>query len=303
MAGLTAKANEHRPLLAIVMIFAAYFMFSLIDTSAKWLALAGLPALQLSFMRYVGHFVISMVLIASNGLNVRHFHSNKIGLVILRGVLLVFATVFNFLALRYIPLTLTSAILFSAPIIVCAMSWPLLGERVGMWRWLAIMAGFCGILIAIRPFGEDFHWAVFLSFAGAVSFAIYSILTRKLAGTVAIDTMQFYSGAVGTFVLAPFAFAEWQSPVGIWNWVLLFGLGFFGWLGHQILTGAHSFATAATLTPFAYSFMLYLTIWSYLIFDHLPTIWTITGASIMVAAGVFIWVRERRLAPHPMGVV
>jgi drug/metabolite transporter (DMT)-like permease len=298
---LIARANENRPLLGIAMMLAAYFVFSLIDISAKWLALAGLPALQLSFMRYIGHFAISLVLITSNGLNVRHFHSKNIGLVILRAVMLMFSTVLNFFALRYIPLTLTSTILFSAPIIICGLSWPLLGERVGQWRWLAILAGFCGILIAIRPFGEDFHWAVFLSFSGAISFAIYSILTRKLAGTVAIDTMQFYSGAVGTMVLAPFALMEWQNPVGLWNWALMFGLGFFGWLGHQILTGAHSFATAAALTPFGYSFMLYLTIWSYLIYDHLPTIWTITGGSIMVASGVFIWMRERQLAARATG--
>ncbi len=296
MAGLAAKANSDRPILGIMMMLAAYFCFSFIDTSAKWLALAGLPALQLSFMRYVGHFVISLALIGVGGFNIDRFRSEKMGLVILRGILLMASTILNFIAIRYIPLTLTSTILFSAPIIICALSWPLLGERVGIWRWAAIMVGFCGILVAIRPFDESFHWAVFLSLAGASSFAMYSILTRKLSGIVAIDTMQFYSGLVGTAALLPFALLEWQNPQNAFDWTVMIALGLFGWVGHQILTKAHNFATATTLTPFAYSFILYLTIWSYLVFDHLPDQWTILGAAIVIAAGLFIWVRENQNA-------
>ena len=163
--------------------------------------------------------------------------------VILRGVLLMGSTVLNFFAVRYIPLTLTSTILFSAPILVCTFSWPLLGERVGLWRWGAIMLGFVGILIAIRPFDDSFHWAAMLSLGAAFCFAFYSILTRKLSGVVAIDTMQFYSGFVGTLILAPFAIAEWQSPAGAFGWIVMILMGVLGWLGHQLLTQAHGFAT------------------------------------------------------------
>ncbi len=296
MSNLAIKANEDRALLGIVMMLGAYFCFSFIDSGVKWLALVGLPALQLSFMRYVGHFVISTVLIARGGMDLQRFSSDRLGLVILRGALLMASTVLNFFAIRYIPLTLTSTILFSAPIILCALSWPLLGERVGVWRWSAILVGFCGILVAIRPFDESFHWAVFLSLTGAFSFAMYSVLTRKLSGVVPIDTLQFYSGAVGTFALLPFAILEWQSPTGLGNWIILIGIGVVAWLGHQIMTTAHHYAPATTLTPFAYSFILYLTVWSYFVFDHLPDRWTITGAAIIIAAGLFIWSRERKKA-------
>lgn len=281
-------------MLGIGLMLIAWLVFSCIDTSAKWLALAGIPALQLSFMRYAGHFVISLFLIGRGGLQLGRFASRQLLLVVVRGTLLMCATVLNFIALRYLPLTLTSTILFSAPIIICTFSWPLLGERVGIWRWSAIVAGFCGILIAIRPANESFHWAVFLSLGAASCFAMYSILTRKLAGVVATDTMQFYSGLIGTVVLAPFAFAEWQAPAGGVGWVLMVMLGVWGWLGHQLLTRAHGYAPASTLTPLSYSFILYLTAWSLLVFDQLPDRGTIAGALLIVAAGLIIWFRERR---------
>ena len=292
MAILAAKANEDRPTAGILLMLCAFFVFSLIDVNAKWLAFLGLPALQLSFMRYVGHFVISTFLIFKGGADLSRFGTDHWFLVISRGFLLMVSTILNFIAVQYLPLTLTSTILFSAPIMICALSWPLLGERVGIWRWSAIMVGFCGILLAIRPFDESFHWAVFLSLAGAFCFALYSLLTRKLSGVVASDTMQFYSGFVGTFLLLPFAVYLWESPETAFQWGQMVFLGVFGWLGHELLTRAHGFAPASTLTPFGYAFILYMTFWSMVVFDQIPDGWTIAGAIIIVLAGLIIWFRE-----------
>ena len=202
------------------------------------------------------------------------------------------STVLNFFAVTHLPLTLTSTILFSAPIIICFLSLPLLGERVGIYRWSAIMLGFFGVLVAIRPFDDSFHWAVFLSLGGAVCFALYSILTRHLSGRVSVDVMQFWSGAFGTFCLLPFAVFVWQNPDTVIGWLVLVMLGFFGWSGHQLLTRAHNLAPASILSPFGYSFILFLTIWSYVLFDHLPDKWTVTGALIIVVSGLIIWFRE-----------
>lgn len=299
MARLAAKANEDRALFGIGLMLIAYLTFSFIDTTVKWLAIAGLPALQLAFMRYAAHFLISLAIIARGGFSAERFTSDRPVLVMVRGSLIMMSTILNFYAVRYLPLTLTSTILFSSPLIVCALSWPLLGERVGPWRWFAIMVGFCGIIIAIRPFDDQFHWAVIISMMAAISFAMYLILTRKLAGQVSTDIMQFYSGAVGFVVLAPFALLTWQNPTGLLDWFLLFNLGFLGWGGHQLLTNAHRYAPASILSPFSYSFILYLTVWSYLLFDHLPDRWTIIGAAFIVTAGLIIWIRERALAKRP----
>lgn len=275
-----------------MLMLVAYLLFSFIDTGAKWLATLSLPALQLAFMRYIGHFVISTSLIGAGGLQISRFSSPYLWLAITRGALLMIATILNFWAVSYLPLTLTSTILFSSPIIICLLSWPLLGERVGIYRWIAICFGFIGVIIAIRPFHDSFHWAMILSLTGAFCFALYSILTRHLAGKVSVDIMQFYSGAVGTFVLLPFAIWQWQSPEAFGDWVIMIMLGVFGWAGHQLLTRAHMFAPAAILMPYGYSFILYLTLWSYIIFDYLPDRWTMTGGAVIVVAGLIIWYRE-----------
>ena len=300
MAILTARANEDKPVAGIILMLFAFFTFSLIDVNAKWLAVLGLPALQLSFMRYIGHFVISTVLIFKGGADLSRFGTDHWFLVLARGFLLMLSTILNFVAVQYLPLTLTSTILFSAPIMICALSWPLLGERVGIWRWSAIMIGFCGILIAIRPFDESFHWAVFLSLNGAFCFALYSLLTRKLSGIVASDTMQFYAGFVGTIVLLPFAVFLWESPGTTFQWIQMICLGIFGWAGHELLTRAHGFAPASTLTPFGYTFILYMTVWSMLVFNHTPDSWTVLGAAVIIIAGLVIWFREVRLSKQKL---
>ena len=295
MVGAIAQKQD-RALFGIILMVIAYLIFSFIDVSAKWLAIAGLPAMQLAFMRYVGHMAISTGLLVRDGDLGSLFRTKYLLVAMFRGSLLMGSTILNFIAVQYLPLTLTSTILFSAPIIICLLSWPLLGEKVGYWRWSAIMLGFIGILVTIRPFDSDFHYAAFYSLGGAFCFALYSILTRRLAGEISVDVMQFHSGFVGTVVLLPFAILSWQSPDTMMDWAIMIMLGVFGWMGHQLLTHAHSFAAANLLTPFGYSFILFLTTWSYLVFDHLPDIWTVIGASIIITSGLIIWLREMKKA-------
>lgn len=283
------------PLVGIIMILIANFLFSFVDTSAKWLALLGMSALQIAFMRYVGHFVISMGLFAKDGFDWNVIRCEKQFLVILRGLCIMFATIANFYAISYLSLSLTSTILFSSPIIICALSWPLLREPVGKFRWMAIGIGFIGILVAIRPFDESFHWAVFVSLAGAFAYALYSIITRKLSGIVPANTMQFWSGLVGTAALLPFAILDWQTPVSNFEWSVMLGLGVFAWAGHQFFTKAIAHAPPNLLMPFGYSFILYVTVWSFFVFDEVPDKWTIIGASIIIVAGLLIWFREKKL--------
>lgn len=291
---VAAQAIEDRPQLGILMMLAAWFLFSLVDTSAKWLVLAGLPAFQLAFMRYAGHFVISCVMILKDGTSFDRFQTNHIWAVVSRALLLISATLGNFYALNFLPLTIISAIMFSSPIIVCFLSITVLKERIGPWRWGAILLGFCGVLVVIRPFGEAFHPAMLLPLYNATALALYSLMTRRLAGIVATDTQQFYLGALGTGILLPFAVWVWVPPETMLDLAILLGLGLGGWGGHQFLTTAHRFATANTLMPYTYSFMIYVACLSWLIFNHLPDAFTVLGAAIIVASGLIIWKRELR---------
>ncbi len=276
------------------MTLAAYAFFSLVDTSVKWLVLAGLPAFQLAFMRYLPHFIISTVLLLRKGDGWNSFQSAHMGLVLFRAFLLASATLFNFITLNYLSLTVTGSIMFSTPIIVCALSWPLLGERVGPWRWFAIILGFMGVLVVIRPFDADFHWIALLNVYNAFSLALYSIITRKISGVVAAETMQFYMGAFGAITLFPFAFWVWIPPANGLEWSLMIALGVWGWAGHEVFSRAHSYAPANTLMPYTYSFLLYLAVASYIVFNDVPDGWTLIGASIIVVSGLIIWRRTAR---------
>ncbi len=294
MSRVAVRATEDRAQLGIAMMLAAWFFFSLIDTSVKWLVLAGLPALQLAFMRYFAHFFISTGLVLRGGADLERFRTTHLAWVIFRAYLLTASTALNFIALLYLPLTVTAAIMFTSPIITCLLGWPMLGERAGPWRIFGICMGFVGVLVVMRPFGAEFHWAMLLSLHNAVALALYSIITRKLSGVVAAETMQFYMGAFGSLALLPFAIWQWTNPANGFDWVVMILLGVWGWAGHELLTRAHLYAAANTLMPYAYSFLIFLTASSYLIWGHIPDFYTMLGAGIIIASGLLIWMRERQ---------
>ena len=291
---VAAKSMADLPRYGIVLMLAAWLLFSWVDTGAKWLAVAGISAFQLAFMRYAGHFVISIGIIAKGGLELNRFKTAHLWQVISRALLLVSATLSNFYALQFLPLTVVSAIMFSSPVVVCFLSVSVLKEEVGPWRWGAILLGFVGVLIVVRPFGTAFHPAMLMIIYNAVALALYSLMTRRLSGIVAVETMQFYMGLVGTFLMLPFAIWTWTQPSTVWGMLVLISLGVLGWAGHQLLTNAHRFGTASQLMPFTYSFLVFVAIWGYLLFGSVPDLDTILGALVIMSAGLIIWRREKK---------
>ncbi len=291
---LTAETRADRAGLGIILMLIAWAFFASVDTSAKWLALAGLPVLQLAFMRYFVSFLLSLGMGLRHGAIFEWSETRVMLLVVLRGALLVTATVFNFIALSHLPLSVTSSIMNSAPIILTALAVPLLGERVGPFRWAAVIVGFLGVLIVIRPFGGAFHWATILMVFNAVAMAFFAILTRMLSGRIATQTMQIYMGALGSLALVVPAILVWEVPANGFEWTLLFCVGGFAWVGHEIYGRAHAFAEASVLIPFNYAFILYLTVAGYLVFGHVPDTPVLIGAAIIVGSGLVIWWRETR---------
>ena len=169
-----AKPMANFPRYGIILMLGAWLIFSWVDTGAKWLAVAGIPAFQLAFMRYAGHFVISIGVIAKGGFKLDRFKTGHLWQVISRALLLVSATLSNFYALQFLPLTVVSAIMFSSPVVVCFLSVSILREEVGPWRWSAILLGFIGVLIVVRPFGAAFHPAMLMIIYNAVALALYT---------------------------------------------------------------------------------------------------------------------------------
>ena len=293
---------EERRLLGIGLALAAYFMFTGIDSSAKWLGLIGLSTLQIVFLRYAVHLLlVAAVHLPRHGRVV--MRSQKLGLQFLRALALLGATGCNFLAVQYLPLTVTGAIAFTAPLFISALSIPMLGEIVGWRRWSAIAVGFVGVLVIVRPGTDAFHPASLLCLVAAFSTAFYMLLTRMVSAHDSAATSQFYVGIFATILLAPFVPFVWTWPQSMDGWVAFFTVGFFGFLGHQLITMAAGLAPASVLAPFSYLQIIFMAASSWLLFSQPPDVWLYVGAPIVIASGLYIWLRERTLAkPSPAAI-
>jgi drug/metabolite transporter (DMT)-like permease len=291
--------RQERTLLGIGLVISAFCFFALIDTCAKLMVLAGIPSLQVAFIRYGSQLVIvSAILLPVAGPTL--LRTRRPALEIARGLSLMSATVLNFFALAYLPLAVTSSIQFTLPLMICALSMPLLGEPVGWRRWLAIAVGFSGMLIIVQPGTEAFHPAAILVLGAALSTAFYQIITRKLAGVDSVSTQQFYAALVGSVCLAPFALMVWTWPADPLTWFAFFAIGVVALIGHQIFTIAHRFAPASVLAPFSYSHIFPMSLLSWLVFGQPPDASIYLGAPIVIGSGLYIWLRERQLARQPV---
>ena len=274
-------------------MFLAIVFFTCIDTSAKWLSIAGLPVVQIVFARYAGHLIYTLALyLPREGVSV--FKSNSPGKQFLRSSFLLLSTVLNFQALKYLPITVTTTIMFAGPIVITLLAVPLLGEKVGIRRVLAVCTGFLGVLVVIQPWGTAFHPAMFFSLATLVVSSLYFIMTRMLAGIESNATQQVWSSALATIALSPLAWQVWVWPETSGQWIVLCVIGCFGALGHISATTAHRWADASILAPLIYSQVFWATVVGILIFDTYPTVWTLGGGAIIIASGVYIWKRGTR---------
>ncbi len=289
-------------LLGIGLALAAYFMFTGIDSSAKWLGMVGISFIQIVFLRYAVHLVlVATIHLPRHGRNM--VRSGNLRLQLFRALALLGATSCNFLAVQFLPLTVTGSIAFTVPLLICALSVPLLGEQVGWRRWSAIGVGFLGVLVIVRPGTDAFHPATLLSLAAALSTAFYMLLTRKVSSYDSAATSQFYVGIFATVFLLPVVPFFWSFPSTADGWFVFFAIGVFGFVGHQLITVASSMAPATVLAPFSYFQIFFLAAASWIIFNQPPDIWLYVGAPIVIGSGLYIWLRERKLAKPETVVV
>lgn len=282
-------------LLAVGLVLLSYIGFTTIDSSAKWLGRAGIPTMEYIFVRYAVHFaLISLILLPRRGKAL--LRTGNLKTEIVRALFLLASTFFNFFALLFLPLTVTGAIAFTMPLILCALSVPLLGESVGWRRWSAIGVGFIGVLVIVRPGTAAFQPAAIVSLGGATMSALYFISTRRLAGVDSASTQQFYAALIATLCVAPFAFGHWVWPSNPLDWFALGLIGVAGLASHWIFSIALRFAPATMLAPFAYFQIVYTILSSWLIFNQPPDVWIYVGVPIVIGSGLYIWLRERRLS-------
>jgi drug/metabolite transporter (DMT)-like permease len=222
------------------------------------------------------------------------FKVNNLKLIVGRGLLLLTCTCLFFTAIGYIGLAEANSIMFVSPFFVVALSIPLLGEKVGIRRWSAVLVGFIGILFVLRPGFQDIHWAYLLIIGCAFFFALFTIITRTLSFTETATSMWFYTALVGTIGSSSIVCFYWETPTPM-QWLLLLVIGAIGGGSHYIVIKAYNRAAASLLAPFQYVQILWATIYGFLVFNNFPDKWTLLGTIIIIGSGLYVWIRERQL--------
>ena len=292
MSSLVAP-REDRVAMGLAAMAAAVVFFTMIDTSAKWLVSAGLPAIQVVFVRYAVHLAISLAIFLPRE-GGQALRSNVPAKQALRAVFLFGSTALNFTALKYLPITVTTTIMFAGPILVTLLAIPILGEKVGVHRLVAVCVGFAGVVVVMQPWGSGFHPAMLLNVGALCLAAMYFIMTRLLAGVESNATSQIWASGLAAICLLPFALGNWVWPDTAASWVFFALIGVFGGLGHILATSAHRMADASILAPVFYIQIFLATLAGVIFFGTWPTVWTLAGGAIIIAAGIYIWHRERQ---------
>jgi len=286
--------TSNRPFIGIAFFVSANFLTATVNAMSKYLSVE-IHALQFTW----GYFVAMTAFVAGYAaikrLRPREIFATKhLGLQLLRAVLLVLTLWTLFVGLTYIPLADAVAIVFVAPLLITALSVPLLGEKVGIHRWGAVLAGLLGIFIIVRPGSTAMDWVLLLPLASAIAFALFQIVTRKMAGTESTFVTLFYSCAGASVLSTPVAVYVW-SPLDIRQTAIMLAAGALGAAAHFFTIRAFNAAQVSFLAPFNYVRLIWATALGYLIFGDVPSAYVLLGSAIVIASGLYVMMRERRL--------
>lgn len=284
-----APAPLDRPLGGILIVICAGFVFGISDATAKYLT-PTIPVIEIAWMRWLGFLaIVSPIIAYSRGEILR---SRRPVLQTARAFCLLFSSLLFILGLSALPLASATTLNFVSPMLVTALSIPLLGEQVGLRRWAAIGVGLVGVLIVVRPGTGTFGPAALFPMLSAASWAMGVVLTRKLSGIDRAWTAMCYAAIVGfaalSVAVAPvFVVPTWREA----------GLGMLvaiaATAGQYLTVLAFQRAPASLLAPFSYVQLIWSTFFGYLIFGNLPDHWTWAGATVIIGSGLYTAHRER----------
>jgi drug/metabolite transporter (DMT)-like permease len=270
----------------IALMIAAVFVFTLQDALSKHLAGAYNPLMVVMIRYWVfAAFVLALALRRPGGLRTG-VRTQHMGLHLLRGALLIAEVCVIITAYTLIGLIDTHAVFAVCPLIIVALSRPVLGERVGLARWLAIGAGLVGVLVILQPGSGVFTPAALLPLAAATMFALYSLLTRRATQAEDAFLSLFWSGIFGAGLITTVGLFFWEPMTGAdWLWMGLYGgLAVFA---YWLLIRCYEVAEASAVQPFAYFQIVFVSIAGITIFGETLQPNVALGVAIVVAAGLF----------------
>ena len=277
---------------AIILNLSAWVMLPIMDGFAKYLS-STLPVLQITWSRYFFTVVIVLpIMLVFFRKNLTWTEQPKLQLI--RGLLLFCANILFFYSISIISLAKALTLAFIAPLIVTALSPFLLGEKVGFRRWAAVVTGFIGSLIVIRPGFVELNLASIAALGTGVLYGFYLIITRKLHTSDNPLLTLLLTGIVGAVLGSIIMPTVWVSPT-ITEWYMMFAIGFFASLGHLFIILSLRYADASKLAPFGYFEIVTNILIGYYFFNHFPDSWTFLGLFIIISSGIYILRRENQI--------
>ena len=285
------RLRSHHAAHGVILFLTAVFLFAALDATAKYLtAFFAVPLLV--WARYFVHLVFMLVAIAP-GMGREIVVTQRPWLMTFRALMLVGVTLLVQLAFRTLPLAETTAIFFVTPLLVALLAGPLLGEKLMARSWLATITGFCGVLLIARPGGAMFGIGIAYALGGALCYAIYQILTRKLSASEPPLRQLFYTALVGTVAMSFVLPAYWSGEIPTLKQALLIAsLGFYGGTGHFLLIRAFREAPASTLSPLLYVQLIWAMLLGWIVFGQLPDLPATLGMLIIGASGLSLVLRR-----------
>ena len=289
-AAVAATADMSR---GILLILLSSTLFAMMDASSKFIG-SGLPMIELVWGRYAFHLTAMLPLLfwysprqlAASGRPWMQFG---------RAMTMLLSTTMFWLALQRMPLATTCAIAFSAPLVITALSVPFLGEKIHWRRWTALLVGFVGVLIVVRPGTGDLSTTGVLLGLGAVILnALYPFATR-LVNQVDDPLTTILWSALPAFIITSLALPSvWIMPTTL-QWSVMILIGILGFFGHLLLITAYRHATASILAPFSYWQLVLSVPTGFIAFHELPDQWSFLGGGLICASGLYVWYRERMM--------
>lgn len=286
----TGSAAGDNPVRGILLMIAAMMVVPFMDAIAKHLS-DSYALSQIVWSRFFFHFAILAPIVLCR-YRLEAMRPRQPVLQIVRGGFLLVTTVFFFAAISVMPIANALALLFVSPMVVTALSPFLLGEHVGIRRWSAVVVGFGGALIILRPGFGIAHWGSLLALGAGFSYALYTVATRKLARSAPPLVTLAYTAILGAAVMSIAVVPDWTAPPP-GDLAMMVAIGAIAAVGHFLLIRALDHAPASLLAPYSYSEIVMATALGYVWFADFPDGWTWTGIAVIVASGIYISIRGR----------
>lgn len=283
--------NKEHPFKGVLFILGAVFLFASSDALSKYLT-QSYPVVLVLWVRYVVHVLLMLIALRPKSIT-SLFETANPKLQLVRGLCMACTNLLFISALRFIPLAEGTSIIYLTPLIITVLSGPLLGERVGRLQWVAVLIGFIGVLLIVRPGGALFHPVALLALGAACSFSLYQLVTRILNRTDSANVSNFISGLVSvavTSLLLPFF---WAIPTLYFGGLMVI-LGFSALVSHLFMTHAYHHANPSTLAPFTYLQLPFAGLIGYALFDHVPDMLAFVGMLVIALGGLLVIFGQRK---------